>query len=240
MCGRFTQKSERSVIIREFYIQDFVSEVYISYNVAPSEQAGVVLRDPESGKGGNLYARFRWGLVPFWADDSAIGNRMINARAESVSGKASFKNAFKHRRCLVPVDGFFEWKKRGGQKQPHYVHHTSGRPMGLAGLWEAWDGSRNPPRPAVRERPPGSGNLLYTFTVITVEANSKIRELHDRMPVIVPPDRRDDWLRCAPEDSKRLEGLLVPAPPGEIDFYRVSRAMNSPQNKSPHCIEPEG
>jgi putative SOS response-associated peptidase YedK len=238
MCGRFTQKSERSVISREFYIQDFVSEVYISYNVASTEHAGVVLREPGEGEGGTLYARFRWGLVPFWADDPAIGNRMINARAESVSGKASFKNAFKHRRCLVPVDGFFEWKKQGGQKHPYYVYHSSGKPVSLAGLWEAWDGSRKPPRLSVRERPPGSRNLLYTFTIITVEANSTIRELHDRMPVIVPPDRRDDWLGSAPDDFKRLEGLLVPAPPGEIEFHRVSREMNSPQNKSPQCIEP--
>ena len=240
MCGRFTQKSERSIISREFYIQEFVSEVYISYNVAPSEQAGVVLRDPGDSAGGNLYARLRWGLVPFWADDPGIGNRMINARAESVAGKASFKNAFKHRRCLVPVDGFFEWKKQDGGKQPYYVHHVSGKPMSLAGLWEAWDGGKKPPRPGITEQPPGGEGLLYTFTIVTTDANDKIRGLHDRMPAIIPPGGRDDWLHAAPGDPGKLLALLVPAPDEEIDFHQVSRAVNSPQNKSPQCIEPVG
>jgi putative SOS response-associated peptidase YedK len=240
MCGRFTQKSERSIISREFYIQEFVSEVYISYNVAPSEEAGVVLRDPQDPGGGNLYARLRWGLVPFWAEDPGIGTRMINARAESVASKASFKNAFRHRRCLVPVDGFFEWKKQQGGKQPFYVRLASGRPMGLAGLWEAWEGSGKPPQPSVRERPPGNGELLYTFTIITTGANENVRGLHDRMPAIIPPERRDDWLGTGPGAPEELLDLLAPAPEEWVEFYPVSREVNSPRNKSPRCIEPAG
>ncbi|MFW6180737.1 MAG: SOS response-associated peptidase [Spirochaetota bacterium] len=240
MCGRFTQKSERSIITREFYIQEFVSEVYISYNVAPSEEAGVVLREAQDPAAGNLYTRFRWGLVPFWADDPGIGNRMINARAESVAEKASFRNAFRHRRCLVPADGFFEWQKRDGPKQPFYVRLASGRPMSLAGLWEAWDGSGKPPQPSVRQRPPGGEGLLYTFTIITTGANVKLGKLHDRMPVIIPPECRGDWLRADHEDTRGLLELLAPAPEEWVEFFPVSREVNSPRNKSPRCIEPAG
>jgi putative SOS response-associated peptidase YedK len=296
MCGRFTQKSERKIITEDFYIQEFLSDVYICYNIAPGQNAGIVFRDRV-----NTYAQFRWGLVPFWADDPKIGYRMINARAETVAQKPSFKRAFVKRRCIVPADGFFEWRKGGAYKTPFFVTHRSGRPMGFAGLWEVWrpkelrekekgtggalagqfgspspdatehgevnddvhrnkeEGARNKKKtitadskvqgdlfsvetaPASDRSSDSSLNTsLYTFTIITTNANDKMRELHDRMPVMIPPSRRAEWLDPDNGDTSRLLELLVPSPNEEIEFYEVSRMVNSPKNNSPECIQPLG
>jgi len=299
MCGRFTQKSERKIITEEFYIQEFLSDVYISYNIAPGQNAGVVIRDRV-----NKYAQFRWGLVPFWADDPKIGYRMINARAETVAEKPSFRKAFVKRRCIIPADGFYEWKKEGAYKTPFFVTHRSGRPVGFAGLWEVWQ-----PKEA-REEKKISGGIeterfdtqssdkgisrgrsqnvfnqntetqenegqkkiesakdsnaqgelfyteggptinqsygsslnasLHTFTIITTNANEKMRKLHDRMPVVIRPGRREEWLDPENKDTSRLLELLVPLPDDEIEFYEVSRIVNSPKNNSPECILPLG
>ena len=222
MCGRFTQKSERKVISLEFYVHDFVSDVLASYNVAPGQEAGLII-----GNGRNRYTRYRWGLVPFWAKDPSIGNRMINARAETVMEKPSFRQAFTARRCLVPADGFYEWRKNGSSKTPFYVHLSSNRPMSFAGLWETW-------RP---NREGEEKETLHTFTIITTEANDTLRELHDRMPVIVPPEKRALWLN-RDADPAELRGLLAPLDSSEIEFYEVSRMVNSPKNNAPECIEP--
>lgn len=303
VCGRFTQKSERKIITEEFYVQEFLSDVYISYNIAPGQEAGVIFRDRV-----NTYARFRWGLVPFWAKDPKIGYRMINARGETVAKKPSFKRAFAKQRCIIPADGFYEWKKGGAYKTPFFVTHYSGRPMAFAGLWEVWkpkevrgkkpDGTaadridiqhpedgknggldegfnrnkngklyKDSHRVNKEERgkiksgkgggsdiqgdlfssDAGSSSIsshdstntpLYTFTIITTSANEKMRELHDRMPVIIPPSRRSEWLDPGNEDTSRLTGLLVPISSDEIEFYEVSRIVNSPKNNSPECIQP--
>jgi len=297
MCGRFTQKSERKIITEEFYIQEFLSDVYISYNIAPGQNAGVVISDSVK-----KYAQFRWGLVPFWADDPKIGYRMINARAETVAEKPSFRRAFVKRRCLIPADGFYEWKKEGAYKTPFFITHRSGRPMSFAGLWEMWRpkethekgksaGNEEPARldtpppdnrksrglnaavynqnteawgkerqkkglsatdsnmqgdlfsaetgPTSNKSPDSTLNTsLDTFTIITTNANDKMRELHDRMPVVIPPDRRNEWLDPDNEDAPHLLELLVPIPSCEIDFYEVSRMVNSPKNNSPECIQP--
>lgn len=297
MCGRFTQKSERKIITEEFYIQEFLSDVYISYNIAPGQNAGVVIRNR-----GNQYIQFRWGLVPFWADDPKIGYRMINARSETVAEKPSFRRAFVKRRCLIPADGFYEWKKEGKYKTPFFITHRSGKSMGFAGLWEVWRpeeahekekasgdekavGTEAPPpdnkknrglnaavyhqntKTQEKERPKKGlsatdlnvqGDLfsaetgptsnqspdstlntsLHTFTIITTNANEKMRELHDRMPVVIPPDRRNEWLDPDNEDVPHLLELLGPIASDEIEFYEVSRMMNSPKNNSPECIQP--
>jgi putative SOS response-associated peptidase YedK len=220
MCGRFIQKSERRIIAEEFYVQEFVDPPEVSYNVAPGQNAGVIL----GGSAGNVYARYRWGLVPSWAKDPAIGNRMINARSETISEKPSYRNAFRKRRCLVPVDGFYEWKKDGSLKVPFFIHERSGKPFSLAGLWETWSGSE--------------GNPLLTFTILTTEANERLKELHDRMPVIIPPGSRRLWLDSPAEDAKRLFELLRPSEAKLLDYFEVSRFVNSPQNNSPECVEP--
>jgi putative SOS response-associated peptidase YedK len=241
MCGRFTQKSERKLIALEFYVQDFIHDVLESYNLAPGQDAGVIIHDDV-----NRYARYRWGLVPFWAKDPSIGNRMINARGETVAEKPSFKKAFAARRCLVPADGFYEWRKGGSYKTPFYIYHASGKPMSFAGLWETWypKGAAKKPGPepepgekADSSKEGGEPAALHTFTIITTEANEKLRALHDRMPVIIPPDRRETWLN-QDTDPARLGELLEPLPPSQIEFHEVSRMVNSPKNNTPACIEP--
>jgi putative SOS response-associated peptidase YedK len=230
MCGRFTQKSERKVISLEFYIHDFISDVLVSYNITPGQDAGVII-----GNGQNRYVRYRWGLVPFWAKDPSIGNRMINARAETITEKPSFRQAFASRRCLVPADGFYEWRKQGSFKTPFYIHHRSNRPMSFAGLWENW----NPKGEGKAASQTRESEALYTFTIITTEASDKLRGLHDRMPVIIPPEKRELWLDRE-ADAAELEGMLVSFDSPEIDFYEVSRMVNSPMNNTPACIEPVG
>jgi putative SOS response-associated peptidase YedK len=222
MCGRFTQKSERKIITLEFYVKDFLSDVLVSYNVAPGQDAGVIIKDDVY-----RYARYRWGLVPFWAKDPKTGYRMINARAETVTEKPSFKNAFVKRRCLVPADGFYEWKKEEKHKVPYFIFHSSKKPMTLAGLWERWR-----PKESTDETP-----YLHTFTIITTTPNEKMAQLHDRMPVIIPADGRELWLD-PDTGTERLKDMLIPLPSSEVDYYEVSTLVNSPKNNSPMCIEP--
>jgi putative SOS response-associated peptidase YedK len=217
MCGRFVQKSERKIIIEEFYIGTFADDVFMSYNVAPGQNAGVIINDGE-----NRYVMYRWGLVPSWAKDPQIGNRMINARAETVPQKPSFKAAFIQRRCLIPVDGFYEWKKEGNYKIPYFIFQKSERPFSLAGLWEQWSAE--------------NGALLNTFTIITTEANPVLKELHERMPVIIPKENRDLWLDRDNKDDDVLAGLLKASGESELSFHEVSRFVNSPNNNSPECI----
>ena len=219
MCGRFIQKSERKIITEDFYVQEFFNEVIISYNVAPGQNAGIILND-----GKNRYVQYKWGLVPSWAKDPQIGYKMINARAETVPEKPSFKSAFKSRRCLIPVDGFYEWKKGDKFKVPYFIFHRSERPLSLAGLWETWKDKDEKP--------------LHTFTIITTEANELLRELHDRMPVIIPPEKREPWLDPATTDSDEIVDLLKPYDESGLDFHEVSRIVNSPQNNTPECIAP--
>jgi putative SOS response-associated peptidase YedK len=157
---------------------------------------------------------------------------MINARAETVAQKPSFKNAFAGRRCLVPADGFYEWKKEGKYKTPFYIYHNSNKPMSFAGLWESWlpkdaDASTDTPE----EEP------LRTFTIITTEANQRLQELHNRMPVIIPADKRERWLD-PDANPEELVNMLQPLTSSDIEFHEVSRNVNSPQNNSPQCIEP--
>ena len=236
MCGRFTQKSERKIISLEFYIKDFLSDVLVNYNVAPTQDAGVIVSDDVY-----RYVHYKWGLVPFWSKDPAIGNRMINARAETVAEKPAFRTAFAKRRCLVPADGFYEWKKEKGFKTPYYIYHASGKPMSFAGLWESWT-----PRTDAREEQVDADlfspeiekpSPLHTFTIITTEANEKLKPIHERMPVVITPELRDVWLDPNTH-TDRLMLLLRSLPSGQVDYHEVSRMVNSPQNNSPNCIEP--
>jgi putative SOS response-associated peptidase YedK len=169
----------------------------------------------------------RWGLIPSWAKDPAMGNRMINARAETVAEKPAYRRAFKKRRCLVPADGFFEWKKGEGEgtqkvpKTPFWIHRMDGKPFAMAGLWEKWT--------------PGEGAPVYSFTIITTEAVPEIREIHPRMPVILPRSLHDRWLdlRTSPGD---LKDLLHPFGDG-LQAYPVAPLVNSPRNDVPECID---
>jgi putative SOS response-associated peptidase YedK len=222
MCGRYTLTSPGEVVAETFEL-DLVPSLSPRYNLAPTQEAAVV-RVVAPGAPRTL-DRLRWGLIPGWAKDPTIGNRMINARAETVAEKPAYRDSFKRHRCLVVADGFYEWKRVGKAKQPHLIRRRDLRPFGFAGLWSSWRGAE--PGPPVE-----------TFTILTTEPNALMRELHDRMPVIL--DRRDyaAWLDPANRDTPGLAALLAPAPEEGWEALPVSTVVNSPANDTPACIQP--
>jgi putative SOS response-associated peptidase YedK len=223
MCGRFVRKSTITIIEDEFDIYEVQWAFEPSYNIAPSQDVACVI-----GNGGNRLVKFRWGLVPFWAEDPSIGYKMINARAETVAQKRSFARAFKKQRCLVIADGFYEWRRLadGKRKIPMYVHLREARPFGFAGLYENWKSK--------------DGTILQTCTIITTQPNELMIPIHNRMPVIIEPDKRKIWLDREIEDPNALMPLLAPYNASKMDAYEVSKKVNSPAYNEPDCIEPEG
>jgi putative SOS response-associated peptidase YedK len=225
MCGRFVSKSQPDEIAKYFGAQLGETLLEPSYNVAPTNDIYVVY---ESGEARRVEP-MRWGLVPSWAKDISIGARMINARAEGIATKNAFRRSFQRKRCILPADGFYEWAAVPGQKrkQPMYIHRADGDRLAFAGLWEVW---RNPDRP---DDPP-----VRTCTIITGQANDAIEPVHDRMPVILPPDKWDTWLDPEVRDTELLGALLVPAPSSIIAMHPVSTDVNRVSNKGASLIEP--
>ena len=219
MCGRYSLISPVESVVRLFGL-DCRPNLPPRYNIAPNQEVPVV-RDRG---GGRTLDYMRWGLVPPWAKDAAIGQRMINARAETVMEKPSFRNAFKLRRCLIPADGFYEWKKEGKSKVPQYIRLKSGEPFGFAGLWETWSAP--------------SGERIQSCTIITTKPNGLIAEIHNRMPVILPRNVEAQWLDPDIEDPQKVLPLLSPYPEDEIEAYAVSTVVNSPRNDVATCVEP--
>ena len=219
MCGRYTLASPTERLAEEFGVDASSIELSPNYNVAPTQGVAAVLEEA----GQRRLEVLRWGLIPPWADDPGIGSRMINARSETAPGKPSFRRAFRERRCLIPADGFYEWQRTNGAKQPYYIHMEDGRPFAFAGLWESWS--------------KGGEGEVRTCTILTTGANALVGEVHDRMPVILAPDAYDVWLDPASERDE-LTGLLAPYPEDEMEAYPVSRFVNSPSNNDPRCIEP--
>jgi putative SOS response-associated peptidase YedK len=217
MCGRYTLSTPAGRLAEEFQLDSTV-EVPPSYNVAPTQQVAAVLED----EGGRRLEMLTWGLVPSWADDPDIGARMINARSETAPEKPSFRRAFRGRRCLIAADGFYEWKREDGGKQPYYFHMQDGRPFAFAGLWESWD---------------KGGGELRTCTILTTRPNSVTSGIHDRMPVILPHDAYNAWLD-PDADQEELGELMIPYPGDDLETYPVSRFVNSPRNNDERCIEP--
>lgn len=193
------------------------------YNVAPTQQAPVV-RVHDSRR---VISLLRWGLVPSWAKDPTIGNRMINARLESVADKPAFRNALRRRRCIVVADGFYEWQKLGegsrAPKQPWFIHADDGALLPMAGLWETWRSS--------------DGELIESFTILTTDANDLMRPLHDRMPVILPREACDRWLDARLDDGDAAVSLLQAAMPPRLTTRKVSTHVNTPQHDDPRCCE---
>lgn len=224
MCGRFVSASPPDEVARYFGAQAPERLLEPSYNVAPTNDVYVVLEDGAVRRMTALH----WGLVPSWAKDPSIGNRMINARAETLATKNAFKQAFRKRRCIIPVDGFYEWAAVPGRsrKQPYYLHRPDGQPLALAGLWEVW---RDPAAP---------GEELRSCTIITGEANEAVRRVHDRMPVILPPSAWDVWLDPDQHDPDLLGRFLVPAPPTLLELRPVSTEVNNVRTKGAHLVEP--
>lgn len=228
MCGRFVSSSPPDELAKYFAVEQVAEQALEpSYNVAPTNDVYVVL---ESG-GVRRLDTFHWGLVPFWAKDPSVGNKMINARAESLTTKNAFKRAFTKRRCIIPADGFYEWKKIPGQrtKQPMFIQRTDGEPLAFAGLWELWR-----PKDAAEG---DDSQLLRSCTIITGRPNERVAEVHDRMPVMLPPSAWDAWLDPANDDLDTLGKLLVPAPSDVVAVHPVSTAVNNVHLKGPELID---
>ena len=222
MCGRYTLRKPPREIADAFDVPE-VPELPARYNIAPTQPVPVVRLDPDRGR--REIELLHWGLIPSWADDPAIGNRMINARAETVAEKPAFRHAFRKKRCLVLTDGFFEWRREGKRKQPFFIRMKDDRPFAFAGLWEDW------------ERDAGA---IRSCTHLTTEPNGVVAPIHDRMPLILPESAYDLWLDPDVNDPKRLQPLLVPYPADEMEAYPVGTLVNSPANDVAECIERAG
>jgi putative SOS response-associated peptidase YedK len=202
------------------------------YNIAPTQQVAVVRMAHDTGEAGGArdLAMMRWGLIPHWARDATMAAKMINARAETLTEKPSFRDAVKSRRCLVPADGFYEWRMEDGRKQPFRIGMKGGTPFAFAGLWERWTAT-------VAGAGLDKGDVVETVTIVTIQANDKLRPIHERMPVILPPNAFDVWLDTA-NDVTAVRSCLKPYPTAPMAFYRVTQAVNNVRNDDPSCTEP--
>lgn len=218
MCGRFVRHSSLSLIEKTFNIDSLETEATPSYNIAPTQNVLAVVRN-----GKRRLTNLHWGLVPFWAKDRSTGSRLINARAETVAEKPSFRNAFKNRRCLIVADGFYEWKGEKGNKQPYYLTLPSGGPFAFAGLWEIWQ---------------GDDAAYHSCSIITTAATESVRNLHHRMPVILRPQTHDAWLDTTNQDTEQIKQILQQGYYRKLDHYAVAKRVNAVQNNDPACIEP--
>jgi putative SOS response-associated peptidase YedK len=219
MCGRFTLTADLSVLQENFPFVEMPEGMQPRFNIAPTQPVAVVPND-----GRNRLDFFVWGLIPSWAKDPSIGNRLINARAETLLEKPSFRNAFRRRRCLVLADGFYEWRQAERGKTPMYIRLDGGKPFAFAGLWESWNA-------------PDGSNVL-SCTIITTEPNDLMATIHNRMPVILPAQAYSTWLEAGETDTKNLIELLKPYPSTEMQAYPVSPLVNSPNNDVPEVIHP--
>jgi putative SOS response-associated peptidase YedK len=221
MCGRFTLFAPIPVLCDAFDAQA-PEDLAPRYNIAPSQPVLTLRVSP--GTDHREFVRTRWGLIPSWAKDPEVGTRLINARSETAHEKPAFRAAFRSRRCLVPANGFYEWRRAERTKQPYFVRMRDGRPFGLAGLWETWE---NP-----------EGSRTESCAILTTEANAVVSPLHNRMPVIVPPEQYGRWLEPGNAKLDDLKALLTPYPPDPMDAYPVSPRMNRPGVDDPACIVP--
>jgi putative SOS response-associated peptidase YedK len=222
MCGRYSLRSPRKRLAEHFGLKE-EPEISPRYNIAPTQLVPIIRRAPESND--RQLGMVRWGLIPFWAKEAKIGNRLINARAESVAQKPAFRTAWKQRRCLVPADAFYEWKRLEKGKQPYMVVLRDQGLFAFAGLWERWEAP--------------DGEHIESCTIITTDANALVRQIHDRMPVILKPDDYSVWL--APSTKpERLQSLLTPIEDDALLAVPVSSRVNSPKNEDPSVIEQTG
>ncbi|CUR55875.1 conserved hypothetical protein [metagenome] len=241
MCGRYASSRKPEDLIEEFEITDSRVGVPLEpdYNVAPTKEVYAVMERPpsqdRSAPAERQLRTLRWGLVPSWAKDPSIGNRMINARMETVAEKPSYRRAFSSRRCLLPADGYFEWyptteTTKAGKpvKQPFFIHPVDGGVLAMAGLYEIWkDPTREEDDPDL---------FRWTCTVITTDAEDSLGHIHDRMPLMVTPERWADWLDPTISGKDRLLSLLVPAAPGLLEAFPVSTAVNNVRNNGPELV----
>jgi len=220
MCGRYTLRTPARQLALPFGLAD-VPEIAPRFNIAPTQP---ILTVRDAGDGPKA-AIVKWGLIPSWANDTTIGSRCVNARADSVATKPAFRAAFKRRRCLILADGFYEWQKLSKGKQPWFFRLPDDEPFGFAGLWETWQAT--------------DGSEIETGCIITTEANDVLAPVHERMPVVVPPEHHVKWLDPEAEGGASLVRLLRPYD-GPLDGYPVSSAVNSPKHEGPELIARSG
>ena len=222
MCGRYVMATPTDALVERFQIDEVrVDDLPASWNVAPTDPVASIVEREGQRRLGTL----RWGLVPHWAKNPKDAAKRINARAETVHDNASFRDAFMRHRCLIPADGFYEWQKRpDGKKQPFFIKPADGAPIVFAGLWAAW-------------RDPATEEWLRTCTIITTDANERVRPLHNRMPVVLDPDDYATWLDPETDDVIALKALLVPAPDDALEIVAVNPAVNSVRNNGPELLE---
>jgi len=223
MCGRMTQQRPTSELAEIFDAEDRIDAPGGRFNLAPTDDAAVVVQREDS----RAIVPYRWGLIPHWSDSPNTGNRMFNARAETLDRNSAFRYAFSKRRCLVPADVYYEWKRVGKVRQPYAIARPDGRPIALAGLWAGW-------------KDDDTGEVIRSFTVITTSANEMMAPIHDRMPVMLPDDAWDRWLdpgRLEGEALAELKGLLVPSDEDWLELFPVSRRVNDVRNDGPDLVE---
>ena len=221
MCGRVSQQRPASELAEIFAAEPLADDLGARFNVAPTDEALVVVQREER----RAITAYRWGLIPHWADSAKVGSRMFNARAETLTSSPAFRDAFRRKRCLVPVDGFYEWQRIGARRQPFSIARADGRPLVLAGLWSGW-------------RDPAADRVVRTFTIVTSGPNEQMSTLHDRMPVIVPEDAWSLWLDPELEDYGELQGLLAPSDDVALRIQAVRPLVNNVRNDGPELLEP--
>lgn len=221
MCGRYSFAPELKIVNEHYDITIRDGEIEQNYNCAPSQKLPVISNDQPG-----VLSNYVWGLIPFWAKDKSIGYKMINARGETLTEKPAYKNAFKSRRCLIPADAFYEWKKTPGGKEkiPYRIFLSEQAVFSMAGIWESW---KNP-----------DGEIIRSFSIVTISPNELMAEIHDRMPVILSKEDEKIWLES--NDHEKLKKLIKPYPAKKMDAYRISALVNSPRNNSPEIILPVG
>ncbi|HWJ78590.1 MAG TPA: SOS response-associated peptidase [Niallia sp.] len=221
MCGRFTLFTHFETIVDRFNIESAIEESLYNpnYNVAPSQSVLSVINDGTKNRLGYL----RWGLIPPWSKDMKIGYKLINARAETIAEKPSFRHAYKKKRCLIIADSFYEWKRTEERKIPMRIKLKDNQPFAMAGLWQAWKSPNNKP--------------IYSCSVITTQPNKLMADIHDWMPVILKPEDEKKWLDTSNSDVNSLNKLLVPFDYNQMEAFEVSNDVNSPKNNSPNLIQ---
>lgn len=219
MCGRFSQQRPASELAEVFSAEPLADDPGPRFNVAPTDDALVVVQREDR----RAITAYRWGLIPHWADAAKVGSRMFNARAETLTSSPAFREAFRRKRCLVPVDGFYEWHREGTRRQPFAIARDDGRPLALAGLWAGW-------------RDPAADRVVRTFTIVTSRPNDQMAGLHDRMPVIVPESSWAAWLDPSLEDPAELHGLFEPSDEIGLRIWPVSTLVNNVRNDGPELF----
>jgi putative SOS response-associated peptidase YedK len=221
MCGRFVQSSAIETILNRYRLISYESlKIAPRFNIAPTQSVPVIVREDNTTR----YESMRWGLVPHWAKDDHGTKPLINARAETVSDKPSFKTPFRRHRCLIPASGFYEWKRNGTQKTPYYIQPADEQPICFAGLWDRWNKQ--------------DGSKLHSFSIITTTANEIVKPIHDRMPVILNESDEALWLNTEEHNPEHLQALLKPYPARSMKAHAVTPLVNNVQHDSPDCLAP--